>query len=143
MIVVIDASVLIKWYVKEDHAVEAEHLIDRRYELHAPELLLPEFGNILWKKCRNDELDENVAISALASIRSRGIVLHSNAALLEPAFIGARETGQSVYDWTYLSLAISLDCKFVTADRKFYIGLRKTRFKRHAVLVENIPNFLV
>ena len=139
MIVVMDASVLIKWYVDEDFTAEAEQLIDGRFELHAPELLLPEFGNILWKKCRNDDLDENVAISSLASLRSRNIILHSNTTLLEPAFRGAQETGQSVYDWTYLSLAISLDCKFVTADRKFYIGLRKTRFNKYIVWVESVP----
>ena len=140
MIVVVDASVAIKWYVDEVHTAEAEQLIDGRFELHAPELLLPEFGNILWKKCRNDDLDENVAISAISSLRSLHIITHSNEALLEPAFQGAQETGQSVYDWTYLSLAISLNCKFVTADRKFYIGLRKTRFKGHAVWVENISS---
>ena len=139
MIVVVDASILVKWYVDEDHTDEAEQLADGRFELHAPELMLPEFGNILWKKCRNDDLDENVARSAIASLLSLHIIMHSNTALLEPAFLGAQETGQSVYDWMYLSLAISLDCKFVTADRKFYIGLRKTRFKGHAVWVENIP----
>lgn len=142
MIVVVDASVAIKWYVDEVHTAEAEQLIDKRFELHAPELMLPEFGNILWKKCRNHDLDQSVARSAIASLRSQQITLHSNAALLGPAFHGAQETGQSVYDWTYLSLAISLDCKFVTADRKFYIGLRKTRFKGHAVWVENIPSLV-
>ena len=53
-----------------------------------------------------------------------------------------KETGQAVYDWTYLALAISLECPLVTADRKFFIGLRKTRFKDRAVWVENIPNLL-
>lgn len=142
MIVVVDASVLVKWYVAEDHTDEAEQLADSRFEIHAPELLLPEFGNILWKKCRNDDLDEDVAISALASLRSHPIILHSNVRLVEPAFVGAQETVQSVYDWIYLSLAISLDCKFVTADRKFYIGLRKTRFKEHALWVENISTLI-
>ncbi|MGB7208207.1 MAG: type II toxin-antitoxin system VapC family toxin [Pyrinomonadaceae bacterium] len=142
MIVVVDASVLVKWYVDEDHTAEAELLADPRFEIHAPELLLPEFGNILWKKCQNEDLDENVARSALAALRSHRVILHSNATLVESAFLGAQETGQSVYDWTYLSLAIALDCKFVTADRKFYIGLRKTRFKEHALWVEDIPTLV-
>jgi predicted nucleic acid-binding protein len=142
MIVVVDASVLVKWYVDEDHTAEAELLADPRFEIHAPELLLPEFGNILWKKCRSEDLDENVARSAIASLQSLHIILHSNASLLEPAFVGAQETGQSVYDWIYLSFAISLDCKFVTADRKFYIGLRKTRFNEHVLWVENIPTLI-
>lgn len=139
MIVVVDASVAIKWYVDEVHTDEAEQLIGGRFELNAPELLVSEFGNILWKKCRNDELDESVALSAISSLQALHTILHSNASLLEPAFVGAHETGQSVYDWTYLALAMSLDCKLVTADRKFFIALRNTRFKQHLVWVENIP----
>ena len=139
MIVVVDASVLVKWFVREDHTTEAELLIDPRFELHAPQLLLPEFGNILWKKCRNEDLDEDVALLAITSIRSERIILHSNEPLLNPAFAGALETGQSVYDWIYLSLAMSLDCKLITADRKFFISMRKTKFKSHTTWVENIP----
>ena len=75
MIVVVDASIAIKWYVDEVHTSDAEQLIDGRFELHAPELILSEFGNILWKKCRNDDLDEIVAMSAIASIGSQKCVL--------------------------------------------------------------------
>lgn len=140
MNVVVDASVLVKWYVTEEDSAQAEHLIDRRFELHAPELFLPEFGNILWKKCRNDDLDEETAKSAIKSVRSRDIVFHSNDGLLSAAFLGARETGQSVYDWMYLALSISLDCKFITADRKFFLGIRNTRFKNRFVWVAQISD---
>ncbi len=142
MIVVVDASVLVKWFVNEDHTTEAEYLTDARFELHAPELLYPEFGNILWKKIRNNDVDDNVARSAIQSLGSIHITLHSNARLLESAFVGAQQTGHSVYDWTYLSLAMALDCKFVTADRKFFIGLRNTEFKRYTVWVGNIPTLI-
>jgi predicted nucleic acid-binding protein len=142
MIVVVDASVVVKWYVDEDHTAEAEQLIDERFELHAPELLMPEFGNTLWKKLRNDDINEHVAESALKSLRAQSIELHSHSELLEPAFWGAMETGRSVYDWTYLSLAIALDCVFVTADRKFFLSLRNTRFRRHAAWVEHIPSLV-
>lgn len=76
MILVTDASVLVKWYVDEEDSQHAEQLIERRFELHAPDLLLPEFGNILWKKCRNGDITDAVAISALDSVRSRGIAIH-------------------------------------------------------------------
>ena len=55
-----DASVAIKWYVPEVHSEIAACLLDGTHELIAPDLLLPEFGNIVWKKvqrgqslCRN------------------------------------------------------------------------------------------
>ncbi|MEQ1604550.1 MAG: type II toxin-antitoxin system VapC family toxin [Pyrinomonadaceae bacterium] len=142
MILVVDASVLVKWFVTEEDSEHAEQLIDRRFELHAPDLLLPEFGNILWKKCRNDDIVEDIAVAAIDAVHRREIVIHSSQELLKAAFWGASETGQSVYDWTYLALAISLDCKFVTADRKFFLGMRTTRFKNRFVWVGNIPSLV-
>lgn len=142
MIVVVDASVVIKWYVDEVHTAEAEQLLDGRFELHAPELLLPEFGNILWKKCRQDDLEVNEAELALKLFRKQSVILHPHDNLLKTALLGALETGQAVYDWTYLSLALSLTCPLVTADRRFYIGLRNTRFSQHLVWVENIPTLV-
>lgn len=142
MIVVVDASVMIKLYVDEIHTAEAEHLADARFELHAPELLLPEFGNILWKKCRNDDVDEDTAESIIESFLTRPIVLHSQRPFMMAAFSCAKLFGQAVYDWTYLSLAITLGCRFVTADRKFYLGLRNTPYTKYVVWVEKIPDLL-
>lgn len=142
MIVVVDASVLVKWYVDEEDSIQAQHLIDRRFELHAPELMVAEFGNILWKKCRSNDIDEHVAHSAIESLRSRDVVSHSNDALIKAALIGALESGQSVYDWIYLALAISLDCRFVTADRKFFLAMRNTPFNDRFVWIANISSSL-
>ena len=142
MIVVVDSSVVVKWYVNEDHTLEAERLIDSSLELHAPELLLAEFGNIIWKKLRNQDIDEQLANFAIESIAKLTIVLHSHPKLIRSAYTMAVETGTSVYDWIYLSLALSLSCKFVTADRKFFLAMRKTKFKSDVVWIENIPQLI-
>jgi predicted nucleic acid-binding protein len=142
MILVVDASVFVKWFVDEDHTDIAEKLIDRRFELHAPELVLPEFAGVLLKKCRNGDIDKEVADAALESLRSFRITLHPHADLMRPAFKGAHTTGQSIYDWIYLSLAILLDCKFITADRRFFLGMRNTPHKRWLSWIEEIPTLL-
>ncbi len=138
MIVVVDASVAVKWYVDEDHTAEAEQLIDGHFDLQAPELMLAEFGNILWKKFRNNEVDEKTVDKAITMLGQQKMTLHSHSGILKPAVFGAVETGTSVYDWLYLSLSIALDCPFVTADRRFFIALRNTRFRQRTVWVENI-----
>ncbi len=140
MILVVDSGVTAKWYVQEEHTSEAELLVDRSFELHAPDLFLPEFANILWKKFRNNELSETTAFLAIESIRNRGIIFHPGDALLRPSLAGSIETGHSTYDWTYLALAISLDSRLVTADRKFFMAMRKTRFKRYLVWIEHLES---
>jgi predicted nucleic acid-binding protein len=49
---VVDASIVIKWFVDEVHSEAARSLQEDQYELSAPDLLWPECGNILWKKVR-------------------------------------------------------------------------------------------
>lgn len=53
---VVDAGVVIKWFVEEVQADQARELQDDQYELFAPDLLWPESGNILWKKVQRGEL---------------------------------------------------------------------------------------
>ncbi len=52
---VIDASIAIKWVVEEDGTPQALALRGRT-KLIAPELLVAECANILWKKVQRDEL---------------------------------------------------------------------------------------
>lgn len=53
---VVDASVAVKWYVPEENSDAAEMLLGGSHELHAPDLILPEFGNIIWKKIGRREI---------------------------------------------------------------------------------------
>jgi predicted nucleic acid-binding protein len=53
---VVDASVVMKWFIDEIHAEAARRLQEDQYELFAPDLLWPECRNILWKKVRRGEL---------------------------------------------------------------------------------------
>lgn len=48
---VIDASVAIKWVIAKEGTEAALRLREQRFVFHAPELLVPATGNILWKSC--------------------------------------------------------------------------------------------
>jgi predicted nucleic acid-binding protein len=138
MIIVADASVSIKWYVAEIYTTEAEKLLDGTYEIHAPELILPEFGNIIWKKARRGELTEQESTQIINAFNNQNISFHSHRQLLKAAFAGAQLSGQTVYDWSYLALAVSLSCEFITADERFYKALEKTTLKKHLVWIGDI-----
>ena len=51
---VVDASVVIKWFVPEPFSLEARRILDDyragSLDLVAPDLLNAEVGNIVWKK---------------------------------------------------------------------------------------------
>ena len=67
---VVDASVAIKWFVPEALSNEAQRLLDGGAALFAPDFLLIEFGNIIWKKVRLGELAHGDGDAALTALRS-------------------------------------------------------------------------
>jgi len=126
---VVDASVAIKWYVPEILEREASNFLREKHDLHVPELILPEFSSIIWKKVKRGEMIEENANRIVAAISTRKWSIHPHQQIIVSAYAGANATGQTVYDWMYLALAISLSCEFVTADEKFYNALQNTPFK--------------
>ncbi len=80
---VIDASVAIKWVVDEDGTAEA--LLLRRHRLLAPDLLIAECANILWKKVRRKELSEEVAVVSAGVLARSDIEFEALAGLMEQA----------------------------------------------------------
>lgn len=114
---VVDASVVVKCYVPEDGSPAAVALLGGAGRLLAPDLLVAEFGNTLWKKTRRGELtrDEGDAI-VQAFLTAAPVTLYASTALLQPAWELAREFRRTIYDALYLALAVAQDCPFITAD---------------------------
>ena len=135
---VVDASVAVKWYVPEVFESEADSLLSPDIELHAPELIIPEFSNIIWKKIRQKEITDTQGQRILNAFMNVDIKLHSHRQLIRSAFVGATMSDQTVYDWTYLSLALALSCEFVTADQRFYNSLRSTSVRNNLVWIRDI-----
>lgn len=125
---VIDASVAVKWYIPEIYEQEATRLLKGRHQLHVPELILPELGNIIRKKVKRGEITQIEAEKIISAISRKKWTIHPHRSIFKSACAGAESTGQTVYDWTYLALAISLSCEFVTADKKFHKALENTAF---------------
>ncbi len=116
---VVDASVAAKWFVPEDLSDEASRLLRDDHELCCPDLLHPELGNIVWKKTRGGEITSSEARSILRALERVPLAVFPSRALLEAALDLALATRRSVYDSLYLALALALECRLVTADRRF------------------------
>jgi predicted nucleic acid-binding protein len=132
---VIDASVAIKWFVPEILEAEAKRWLDPSHILYAPDLLPSEFGNILWKKARRKEINEDEAKRIAGVFQRAPIVFLYSLNLLTDALNIAQSTGSTVYDAMYLAAAIKQGCQLVTADRRFYNVLQLTTYKSRVVWV--------
>jgi predicted nucleic acid-binding protein len=111
---IIDASIAVKWVVEETGTKEALSL--RRHRLLAPDLLVIECGNILWKKVRRRELSEDEAVLAARLLARADIEFEPMRGLLESATRLAVLLDHPAYDCAYLALAEARGCDFVTAD---------------------------
>lgn len=129
--VVVDASVVAKWFFPEEHAVAARRLLSPRRTLLAPELIWSEVGNIAWKRVRRCELNADEAEQLVADLIRMPLVAVPTQNLLEPAFELAMATDRTVYDCLYLALAIERHCRLVTADQRFVNALAGTPFGKH------------
>jgi predicted nucleic acid-binding protein len=123
---VIDASIAVKWVVEENGTPQALRL-RQRMKLIAPELLIAECANILWKKVQCGELSKDEALLAARLLQAAEIELLPTRILLEPATRIAIELDHPAYDCVYLALAVERDCRFVTADQRLLRKLDQGR----------------
>ena len=115
---VIDASIALKWVVQEEGTSQALVLLQHA-KLIAPDLLVPECANILWKKVRRKELTQDEARLAARLLQGTEIELLPTRSLLEQTARIAIELDHPAYDCLYLALATENGCRFVTADERF------------------------
>jgi predicted nucleic acid-binding protein len=119
---VVDSSVAIKWVVEEPGSKEALALF--RHRLYAPELLIAECANVLWKKARRNELTKDEALLCARLLQRADIDLSPMRPLLDSATRLALALDHPAYDCVYLALADSLSCDLVTADARLVAKAR-------------------
>lgn len=137
---VIDASVGVKWFLPEIHAAQARQWRDGPDELHSPACLFDlEIANVLWKKVRHAELTNAEAELILGSLPALPLTRHPEQDLLHLAFDLSTRTQRTVYDCLYLALAVQLDDRMVTADRRLFNSLAGSQWANYICWVEDLP----
>ena len=115
--VVIDASVTVKWVLPEEGSEQAVDLLGD--DLTAPAFWLAEAANVLWRRHRRGEMTASQATSRLIELLNAPVGSVDIEPLVERALALAIELEHPVYDCLYLAQALSRDTHVITADRHF------------------------
>ncbi len=118
--VLLDTSVVVKWFVPEEDSEKALSLRraqeDRELRLYAPEVLLMELANALRYA---SEFSAREIIEALETPFELNILLIPfSLDALNLAVTLSMEHDLAVYDAYFLALAQALEIPLITADRK-------------------------
>ncbi|MBN2450532.1 MAG: type II toxin-antitoxin system VapC family toxin [Lentisphaeria bacterium] len=130
-IVVVDASVVAAAFFPEPHHDAAREVLASSRVLYAPELLLAEVANVVWKRHTRAELSASDAEALLADVLSLPIEYTPTAALISMALPLALRTGRTVYDCLYLALAVTRGAILITGDQRLANALSGTPLAAH------------
>lgn len=118
---VIDTSIVVKWYLPEDGSDEVSRLREECERsgtaILMPELVRAELANAMWSNRQLKPDEKRWAVSHFLSMPFE--ILPMEQELIRKGFDLAVELDATVYDCIYLALAILAGTRLVTADAQF------------------------
>lgn len=118
MTLVVDASVAMKWLVRETGWEQAQTLLQSGEAFEAPELVVAEVCNACWRQERVGLLSSEQYVRIASSLPGFFSGLWPVTPLAPRAAMIARTLDHPVYDCFYLALAEQVQAMLVTADRR-------------------------
>ncbi len=115
--IVVDSNVLAYLYLPGDYTAAAEGLLEREPEWAAPVLWRSEFRNILagYMRRKTITFDQACRLQSEAELLLAGLEFEVDSqSVLELI----RDSDCSAYDCEFVALAIKINSKLVTVDRK-------------------------
>lgn len=127
MTLVVDASVIAKWFYDEPDTATARLLLGLDRLLIAPAHAPAEVGHVLARRVRDGTLTPEAMADAMSGL-SRTVVFVPLPGLYAEASRIAVETGTSFYDALYVAAAEAWKADLIDADTRLLRGLGSTRW---------------
>ena len=102
----------------EEGTAEARQLLAPGIVRHAPDFILTEAANVVWKKARRNEVADAQPYLEELALLPDAVVLHPSADLVAHAAAIALEIDHPVCDCLYLACAEAEGAPLVTADSR-------------------------
>lgn len=142
-LVVLDASVAIKWYIRENDSDAAQKLLDSDVMFFAPDLFLAEVVGALIRQHREyRQLTKDDVRLAIEDVLRVGIEMVPSRVLLPRAAEIAIELGHPVRDCFYLALAERWDTVMITADVQFLAKAGRSEWAKHITSLTNVGEII-
>ena len=135
MTVVVDASVAIRWSVRMDRSDRADELMISGETLIAPDLIIAEITNVVWKLITFEHRDAALTSFAVHEAEKAFDELIPSSELKDSALEIALALEHPAYDCFYLALAEQRRCKLVTADQRLHRRCAETSFAKIVTLL--------
>lgn len=118
--VILDASVILKWFVTEEGSDTALQFRDRHISgeerIIVPPLLFYEIANVLRY---HEQLPDEELLILFEILKDLEIsTIYPSFSEFEETMLYARSKKISVYDATYIVLARNIGCELITADQR-------------------------
>ena len=120
---IVDASVAVKWFLPEPLHDKAKKLlrdfINQDIGLIAPDLIIGEVGNALWKRSvLIRDISDREALEAYRHFLALGLPVYPSSSFAARGLTLAIQEQHRIYDALYMALAEERGCEFITADEK-------------------------
>ena len=121
---VVDSSVVAKWILPEADSAKAHQLIVQTAasgeRLIVLDLVFPEVANAIWKRHRQQLIDQSEARELLEALLRSPVGVEPAVALLASAFAIAAKYDRAIYDALFVALAQQQGVPGITADEPLF-----------------------
>lgn len=126
--IVLDANVAAALLLDLAYSTTAREAISGAERIIAPDLLVHEFTNVLWKLVASGKMAKSFAHQALSGLDALVSEFVAGRTLAHDALRIAIELRHPAYDCFYLALALDRDAPLLTADRRLAERVAPTEF---------------
>ncbi len=138
MIYIIDANIAIKWTFQETFSEIAERIAEE--SLIAPDFILVEAANVIWKKYRKGEINISLIDQCLLDIKDAISSFILTTTIFRDSLQIAATLDHPVYDCIYLATAIHTQHPLVTADKTFYHKVDNSKYSPSVMWIEDFDS---
>ncbi len=132
---IVDASVAIKWFLREPDSDRARAFGASATLMLAPDFLVLEAANAFRKAVKAGLVVPLYAEQSIASLRRIFDPLIDTAGLIDKAFLASVALRHPIYDCLYLVASEQQKLPLITADAAFVAKLAGTAYAQNVVLL--------